>query len=56
VWDLPWSSVQQLQWPGGERVPLVADVLAAVGPGFRHITIDLKPKEQVLASGSELCV
>jgi hypothetical protein len=50
VWDLPWSSVQQLRWPGGEHVRLVADVLAAVGPGFRHITIDLKPKEQVVAT------
>ena len=47
MWDLPWSSVRQFHWPGGERVPLVADVLTAVGPGFCHITIDLKPKEQV---------
>lgn len=46
VWELPWSSIQRLRWPGGERVPLLADVLGDVAQRFRHITLDLKPKEQ----------
>lgn len=46
VWELPWSEIRQLRWPGDEDVPLVADVLAAVAPHFRHVTLDVKPKER----------
>ena len=48
VHDLSAAGTAALRWPSGEGVPTVESVLAAVALRFRHITLDVKPPEQVL--------
>lgn len=43
VRDLPWSAVEQVELPGGHRIPLLRDV-AALAAGRAQLVLDLKPE------------